>query len=84
MIDLKQNIQYVKGFNNCTSLKSVVVPKNADISGSKFGFDSEATYKPTAIYDKEKRRWLLWYNGRLVNREYIGMAICNEFEFWKN
>lgn len=56
--------------------------KEAVISSSKFGFDSEATYKPTAIYDQEKGKWMLWYNGRLVNREYIGMATCDEFEFW--
>lgn len=58
--------------------------KEAVISGSKFGFDSEATYKPTAIYDTENQRWMLWYNGRLVNREYIGLAICDKTEFWLN
>ncbi len=56
--------------------------KKAIISGSKFGFDSDATYKPTAIYDSEEKRWMLWYNGRLVNREYIGLAVCNKPEFW--
>lgn len=58
--------------------------KKAIINGSKFGFDSEATYKPTAIYDTENKRWMLWYNGRLVNREYIGLAVCDKWEFWLN
>ena len=49
-VNLNENIQYVKGFNNCTSLKSVVVPKNADISGSKFGFAGREAIKDFILY----------------------------------
>ena len=26
-------------------------------------FDSEATYKPSAVYDSENKRWLLYYRA---------------------
>lgn len=57
--------------------------KKAVIESSKFGFDGNATYKPTAIYDEKKEKWLIWYNGRLVHREYIGFATCKIKDFWK-
>jgi predicted GH43/DUF377 family glycosyl hydrolase len=38
-------------------------------------WDGDSCYKPFAVYEDEKDRWLLWYNGRLKNVEQIGMAI---------
>ena len=38
-------------------------------------FDSDATYKPSAVYDEANKRWLLYYNGRTSSNEYIGLAI---------
>jgi len=36
------------------------------------GFDADACYKPFAVYSKGK--WMLWYNGRNVHLEQIGLA----------
>lgn len=38
-------------------------------------WDGDACYKPSIVYDGEKDRWLLWYNGRNKAPEYIGLAI---------
>jgi hypothetical protein len=38
-------------------------------------WDSDACYKPSAAYEKDNGRWLLWYNGRRGDEEYIGLAI---------
>ena len=43
------------------------------IAPSKGKFDSDACYKPTAIYDKDEKKWMIWYNGRTGNEEYIGL-----------
>ena len=37
-------------------------------------WDADACYKPSALYDKAKDRWRIWYNGRAGGMEYIGMA----------
>ena len=37
-------------------------------------WDADACYKPSALYDKEKDLWRIWYNGRANGMEYIGMA----------
>jgi predicted GH43/DUF377 family glycosyl hydrolase len=38
-------------------------------------WDGDACYKPSVAYEPENNRWLLWYNGRRGNSEYIGLAI---------
>ena len=43
-------------------------------------WDGDACYKPSVYRDEENRRWLLWYNGRLKNAEYIGMVIHEGLE----
>ena len=50
-------------------------PENPIIGPGKGDWDGDACYKPFAIYEKEKDRWLLWYNGRLKAVEQIGLAI---------
>jgi predicted GH43/DUF377 family glycosyl hydrolase len=50
-------------------------PENPIISPGQNTWDGDACYKPFAIYEKEKNRWVLWYNGRRTNVEQIGMAI---------
>lgn len=50
----------------------------AVISPQKDKFDSEACYKPTAIFDSKNNKWMIWYNGRTANKEYIGLATYNE------
>lgn len=48
---------------------------NPIISSDKNKWDGDACYKPSVVYEKDKNRWLLWYNGRKANEEYIGLAI---------
>lgn len=54
---------------------------NPIIAPSKSYWDKHAVYKPTVILYRDN--WLLWYNGRVKNREYIGFATkkyCKEGE----
>ena len=37
-------------------------------------WNCDATYKPFALYDEASQQWLLWYNGRCVHLERIGVA----------
>lgn len=39
------------------------------------GWDASACYKPFAIQEPKKDRWLLWYNGRNGGLEQIGVVI---------
>lgn len=55
--------------------------KNPIIYPDKYSFAKEATYKPTAIYNKKENKWMLWYNGRNLENEYIGLAICKDCKF---
>jgi hypothetical protein len=48
---------------------------NPIISPGRDNWDGDACYKPYAIYEQGKDRWLLWYNGRRGGLEQIGMAI---------
>lgn len=51
---------------------------------TKNEFDSNACYKPSAIYDKNNNKWLLWYNGRRKATEFIGLAIHNDYRIFIN
>lgn len=56
--------------------------RNADrpiISPTKKDFDSEACYKPSAVWDELNKRWLVYYNGRTKNKEYIGLYIYHKY-----
>ena len=48
--------------------------KNPLITPSKFSWDADSCYKPSALYDEKMGGWRIWYNGRRGNREYIGEA----------
>lgn len=37
-------------------------------------WDGDACYKPTVVWDEDNNRWMLWYNGRNEDCEYIGLA----------
>ena len=54
----------------------------AIISGTKFGFDGDAVYKPTVYWNEKENKWYLWYNGRLRQNEFIGVATCDKYDFW--
>lgn len=49
-------------------------PLNPIISPDRGGWDGDACYKPTVIWDGGRGNWTLWYNGRNGSREYIGYA----------
>ena len=48
------------------------LPQNPILSPTPNGFDADACYKPSALYDG--KQWLLWYNGRNGGVEQIGLA----------
>lgn len=47
---------------------------NPIVGPDKGGWDGDATYKPSAIWVEEEKKWRVYYNGRLTNHEYIGFA----------
>ena len=51
-------------------------PRNPLIEPTAGEWDSEACYKPTVLWDEEKKMWRLWYNGRTKTNEFIGLAEC--------
>ncbi|MGA7340230.1 MAG: hypothetical protein WBE72_16320 [Terracidiphilus sp.] len=50
-------------------------PSNPIIRATGSGFDADACYKPYAVFSSGK--WMLWYNGRNVHLEQIGLATRN-------
>jgi predicted GH43/DUF377 family glycosyl hydrolase len=48
-------------------------PANPVISPTSGGWDHDAVYKPSVLFDGQ--RWMLWYNGRHGSVEQIGLAI---------
>ena len=49
-------------------------PLNPIISPDQDSWDADACYKPSVIWNEEDHKWMLWYNGRTANKEYIGYA----------
>ena len=58
------------GINNWTR------SKNPIIQPTKGKFDNDACYKPSLIFNKKINRWMIYYNGRNKNMEYIGVAFA--------
>lgn len=54
-----------------SALNPVIVP-------SKGKWDSDACYKPTAVWNEKDGKWMIWYNGRTSENEYIGLAEYNK------
>ena len=52
------------------------------IQPTKGQFDNNACYKPSAIFNRNNNKWLLWYNGRNKNLELIGLAIHNNYRIY--
>ena len=46
-------------------------------------FDGKASYKPSAIYNIKDNKWMLWYNGRNNQKEFIGLALHSGSEIFK-
>jgi len=57
------------GITNWKRLKS-----NPLVEPTPGSWDSDACYKPSAVYDEENDRWMLWYNGRCGSPEYVGLV----------
>lgn len=38
------------------------------------GWDGAACYKPSALWNEEENKWMLWYNGRIGRDERIGLV----------
>jgi beta-xylosidase len=55
-------------------------PQNPILSPSAGEWDEDACYKPSVLWQPERRRWLLWYNGRRKSTEYIGMAVHDGYD----
>jgi predicted GH43/DUF377 family glycosyl hydrolase len=55
---------------------------NPIISPTPGGWDADACYKPSAIYDAKNDRWTLWYNGRRGGVEQIGLAEHAGADVW--
>lgn len=51
---------------------------NPIISPDVGQWDGDACYKPSALWNDEEKKWMLWYNGRRCNEEYIGYAEFKE------
>lgn len=60
------------------------LPDNPIIHPAPGEWDADACYKPFAIYDPDKKRWLLWYNGRRGSIEQIGLAMHAGEELWSS
>lgn len=59
-----------------SELNPIIVPNNGE-------WDSEACYKPTVCWNEKEGKWMLWYNGRTADREYIGYAEYNNRNLFK-
>ena len=66
------------GINNWKKINDPI------IEPSKNGFDNDSCYKPSAIYNKKYKKWMIYYNGRKKTTEYIGLALYNNYEIIKN
>jgi len=55
-------------------------PDNPIISPTPGGWDSDACYKPFAVWNDRKQKWYLWYNGRSGRPEYVGLATHSGFD----
>ncbi|HHW10821.1 MAG TPA: hypothetical protein GXX29_12690 [Firmicutes bacterium] len=53
---------------------------NPIISPTEGAWDSEACYKPFALYDEDSDSWLLWYNGRTGHLEQIGLVVHKGYD----
>ncbi len=49
-------------------------PLNPMLSATPGTWDEDSTYKPSMLWEEDLGIWRVWYNGRRVDREYIGCA----------
>ena len=51
---------------------------NPLISPTPTEWDEDACYKPSVLWNHAESKWMLWYNGRRRDEEYIGYAEIKE------
>lgn len=61
-----------KSYDGVTGWKKS--PLNPLLSPERGMWDEDACYKPSAVWNEDKQKWMLWYNGRKGSREFIGYA----------
>lgn len=49
-------------------------PLNPIVTSVPGAWDGDACYKPSVLWKEETQQWMLWYNGRNGEDEYIGYA----------
>ncbi len=59
------------------------IGKGPIIKPSEGTWDQSACYKPSVCCDSTSGKWLLWYNGRNNNDEYVGLAIHDGLDLMK-
>jgi len=57
-------------------------PLNPLVVPTPQGWDADACYKPSFLWNEETQQWMLWYNGRCGRSERIGLAIKNGRELF--
>ena len=93
-ISKKKYLMFYIGYSSLNSARIFVAESENGIHNWKRGnfpiikpkanqFDSEACYKPSALYDNKHNGWFIWYNGRTNDKEYIGIAIYNNYNLFK-
>jgi len=56
------------------------LPANPIVSPTLDSWDGDACYKPFVLWQPEKRRWILWYNGRKGAPEDIGIVTHDGYD----
>lgn len=92
-ISNKKYLMFYIGYSDINTARIFIAQSENGINNWKRGnvpiikptikeFDSEACYKPTALYDYKNNKWMVWYNGRTKDREFIGIATFNKFQLF--
>lgn len=50
---------------------------NPIVSPDEGMWDADACYKPSFLWNEEKKQWMLWYNGRAGINEYVGLVTAD-------
>ena len=90
----KQYLMFYIGYSDINTARIFIAQSENGINNWKRGnipiikptkkqFDSEACYKPSALFDNKNNKWMIWYNGRTKDREFIGIATHDNFLLFK-
>ena len=92
-ISSKKYLMFYIGYSDINTARIFIAKSNNGINNwkrnsipiikpTKGQFDSNACYKPSAMYDKKKKMWMIWYNGRIRGTELIGFAYKKIFHLF--